>query len=108
MPEKTKCFKHVSLIILSATAKFNCLCKGFTNVMGTGSPSSLFICDVILDSGARVDFKFTPIDRTAKTTIILSCVSVISVIFRIIDVFFRPVNSESFFSYLQINSISNM
>jgi hypothetical protein len=76
--------------------------------MGTSSPSSLFICDVILDSGARVDFKFTSIDRTAKTTIILACISIISVIFRIVDVFFRPVNSESFFSYLQINATSNM
>jgi hypothetical protein len=108
LAEKTKGFKHVSLIIISASAKFNCLCKGFTNVMGTSSPPSLFICDVILDSGARVDFKFTSIDRTTKTTIVLSCVGVISVILRIIDMFFRSVNSESFFSYLQINATSNM
>jgi hypothetical protein len=106
LSEKTKCFKHVSFVILSASTKFNGLGKGFTNVTSTCRPSTLLICNVIFYSGARIDFKFTRIDWTAKTTIILSSIDVIGVIFRIIDMFFRSVNSKSFLSYLLISSLS--
>ena len=88
---------HCVVVVMASTTKLNCLTKRFTDITGASFPSTALVRDIIFHACVGIDFEFATVNWTAETGVILSCVDVVGIVFRVIDVFFRTVDSETFF-----------
>ena len=96
LSEKTESFIHVCIVVFTAAAKFNGFKKRIANIFCTCGPSTLLICNIIFDAGARIDFQLTTIDGSTETRIVLTRVSIIGIVFRIVNVFLSTIYAKSF------------
>ena len=54
---------------------------------------------LVLHASLGINFKLNGLNRATETSIILPCVLVICVAFRIVDMLLRSVNSEAFIGH---------
>ena len=87
-------------------ATFNSFQQRIANVFCRSHPPPLFICNIILDPRPWVNKQFSRIHRPAETAVKLSCVNVVRIVLRIIDVFFRSVDTEAINGDLPVNTVS--
>jgi hypothetical protein len=58
-----------------------------------GGPTAIFVGDVIFDPRARVDFQFARVHGSTETGIDFSCVDVVCIVFRIVNMLFWSVDA---------------
>src|SRR5438552_905377 len=100
LSEKAECFVHVRIFVLATSTTFNGFQERLTNILCTCRPPTIVVCNIIFDASTRIDFEFAPIDRSTKARVVLACVSIVSIVLWIVNMFLRTINTESLFRYL--------
>lgn len=70
-------------------------------IASTSSPPTLLVGNVVLHACVHVDLEFDLLHRTSEAWIELSGIIIIGVVFGIVDVLFRSVDTKTFFSNLE-------
>lgn len=77
------------------TAIVNAAGKAETEVPGTGSPTAVFVCDVVLHAGSRVDLQLPRINRASESLVVSAGILSIGIAPRIVNMFFGSIDAES-------------
>jgi len=93
-------------MVNTPSATLDSLQQRSANVPCRSHPATLFIGDVILNPRTWVNKQFPRIHRSTQTWVKLSCVDVVRIVLRVINVFFWSIDTETINGDLPVNAVS--
>lgn len=68
--------------------------EAVSDITRRGGPVATLVGDVVLHAGIRIDCKLHLLDRSTKTLVVLSCIDIVSIIFRVVNMLLKVGSVE--------------